>query len=232
MASVRGARLRKPLDLGGQDASPGRQEPFLRREHDATAVDRAEVQTETIKLRSCVEMLAEAMRFEGIDAHTPLGVWCQALQATMLSLGRLVDMQTARIEERAEAMAKPWQAQTEVHSQAIEELRAATQACRAETTRSEEKRKADGQLLAGEVATDIKQAITATMVVREVQWNRRQNWTAAAITAAILVGFFVSGSVWSRYQNDRGIAERCLKKQVLDNAGHQYCPMKVVQGEV
>ena len=213
-----------------QGVSPGRREPILRSKGGVRSERQTVLASETAKLQECVGKLGDAMRFEGIDAHTPLGVWCEAQQAAMLSLGQLVELQTARIEDRAEAVERSWKAQTELHGKAIEELRAATQACRAETARSEAKRKADGQLLAGEVATDIKKAITDTMVVREVRWNRRQNWTAAAIGAVVLMGLFVGGGIWSGYRTDQGMIGRCLTKQVVDAAGQAYCPMNVLRG--
>ena len=225
-----GIKPGEQLKVEGQGASAGRQEPILRPKRGVRLDRQTELASETAKLQECVGKLGDAMRFEGIDAHTPLGVWCEAQQAAMLSLGQLVEMQTIRIEERAEAVQRSWQAQADVHAKAIEELRAATQTCRAETAHSEAKRKADGQLLTHEVATGIKQVLADTMVVREIRWNRRQNWMAAALAAVVLLSFFICGGVWTSYRFDRGTISRCLTKQVLDTAGRQYCPMDVVRG--
>jgi hypothetical protein len=128
-----------------------------------------------------------------------------------------------RIEQRANATAA-------ASVKSIEEMRAATAACRAQVTLSEEQRRSQRLMLAADVAGDIKKVLKESLVIREVKWNRRQNWTAAALAAAVLMGCFVAGGLWTGYYNDRAALDRCISKQVIDSAGRAYCGMEVVRG--
>ena len=182
-----------------------------------------DVGAETAELMSCIEQLKRAMVSAGIDDDSPLGAWGRAQQLVLLTFSRLIEGQTVRIEQRANAVAG-------AAVKSIDEMRAATAACRAQVTLSEERRRSERLVLATEVADDIKKVLKESLVIREVKWNRRQNWTAAALAAAVLMGCFVAGGIWTGYYNDRAALDRCISKQVIDSSGRAYCGMEVVRG--
>ena len=182
-----------------------------------------DVGAETAELMSCIEQLKRAMVSAGIDDDSPLGAWGRAQQLVLLTFSRLIEGQTVRIEQRANAVAA-------AAVKSIDEMRAATAACRAQVTLSEEQRRSERLTLASEVAEDIKKVLKESLVIREVKWNRRQNWTAAALAAAVLMGCFIAGGIWTGYYNDRAALDRCISKQVIDSSGRAYCGIEVVRG--
>jgi hypothetical protein len=182
-----------------------------------------DVGAETAELMSCIEQLKSAMVSAGIDDDSPLGAWGRAQQLVLLTFSRLIEGQTVRIEQRANAVAA-------AAVKSIDEMRAATAACRAQVTLSEEQRRSERLTLASEVAEDIKKVLKESLVIREVKWNRRQNWTAAALGAAVLMGCFIAGGIWTGYYNDRAALDRCISKQVMDSSGRAYCGIDVVRG--
>ena len=182
-----------------------------------------DVGAETAELMSCIEQLKRAMVSAGIDDDSPLGAWGRAQQLVLLTFSRLIEGQTVRIEQRANAVAG-------AAVKSIDEMRAATAACRAQVTLSEEQRRSERLTLASEVAEDIKKVLKESLVIREVKWNRRQNWTAAALAAAVLMGCFIAGGIWTGYYNDRAALDRCISKQVIDSSGRAYCGIEVVRG--
>ena len=182
-----------------------------------------DVGAETAELMSCIEQLKRAMVSAGIDDDSPLGAWGRAQQLVLLTFSRLIEGQTVRIEQRANAVAG-------AAVKSIDEMRAATAACRAQVTLSEEQRRSERLTLASEVAEDIKKVLKESLVIREVKWNRRQNWTAAALAAAVLMGCFIAGGIWTGYYNDRAALDRCISKQVIDSSGRAYCGIDVVRG--
>ena len=182
-----------------------------------------DVSAETAELMICIEQLKRAMVSAGIDDDSPLGAWGRGQELVLLTFCRLIEGQTVRIEQRADAVAA-------AGTKSIEEMRAATAACRAQVTLSEERRRSERLVLATEVADDIKKVLKESLVIREVKWNRRQNWTAAALAAAVLMGCFVAGGIWTGYYNDRAALDRCISKQVIDSSGRAYCGMEVVRG--
>ena len=182
-----------------------------------------DVGAETAELMSCIEQLKRAMVSAGIDDDSPLGAWGRAQQLVLLTFSRLIEGQTVRIEQRANAVAG-------AAVKSIDEMRAATAACRAQVTLSQEQRRSERLTLASEVAEDIKKVLKESLVIREVKWNRRQNWTAAALAAAVLMGCFIAGGIWTGYYNDRAALDRCISKQVIDSSGRAYCGIDVVRG--
>jgi hypothetical protein len=182
-----------------------------------------DVGAETAELTSCIEQLKRAMVSAGIDDDSPLGAWGRAQQLVLLTFSRLIEGQTVRIEQRANAVAA-------AAVKSIDEMRAATAACRAQVTLSEEQRRSERLTLASEVAEDIKKVLKESLVIREIKWNRRQNWTAAALGAAVLMGCFIAGGIWTGYYNDRAALDRCISKQVIDSSGRAYCGIDVVRG--
>ena len=182
-----------------------------------------DVGAETAELMSCIEQLKRAMVSAGIDDDSPLGAWGRAQQLVLLTFSRLIEGQTVRIEQRANAVAA-------AAVKSIDEMRAATAACRAQVTLSQEQRRSERLTLASEVAEDIKKVLKESLVIREVKWNRRQNWTAAALAAAVLMGCFIAGGIWTGYYNDRAALDRCISKQVIDSSGRAYCGIDVVRG--
>jgi len=182
-----------------------------------------DVKAETAELKSCIEQLRRAMVSAGIGDDSPLAAWGRGQELVLLTFCRLIEEQTVRIEQRASATAA-------ASVKSIEEMRAATAACRAQVTLSEEQRRSERLLLATDVAGDIKKVLKESLVIREVKWNRRQNWTAAALAAAVLMGCFLGGGIWTGYYNDRAALDRCISKQVIDSAGRAYCGIEVVRG--
>ena len=178
---------------------------------------------ETAELREAVAKLKEAAEIEGIEPEGALGLFTETLGNILLTLGHLVETQTMRIEQRANATGA-------ASVKSIEEMRAATAACRAQVTLSEEQRRSQRLMLAADVAGDIKKVLKESLVIREVKWNRRQNWTAAALAAAVLMGCFIACGIWTGYYNDRAALDRCISKQVIDSSGRAYCGIEVVRG--
>ena len=176
---------------------------------------------ETEGLRDAVAKLREAVAIEAIEPDGPLGVFAATLEAVLLSLGALVETQTVRIEQRANATAA-------ASAKGIEEMRAATLACRAQATLSEEQNRGARLALASDLAEDLRKTLKGVMVIREVRWNRRQNWAAAAALAGVLFACFIGGGVWTNQNNVRAVLDRCLSKESVDRAGIVYCPMTVV----
>ena len=191
------------------------------------------------ELKAAIERLRLAAVAEGIEPGSTLGVWLMSQEAALLTMGDLVEEQTRRIEERADLVWAALNGSTALLDKevarskaAVEEMRAATVAARAQAALTDERRKAEGMVLAQDVAKDIKTAISATMVIREVRWNRVQHGKAALLAALVLLAFFVGGTVWSAYRRDHATLERCFAHQVPDTTGKVYCPMDVVGGNL
>ena len=166
---------------------------------------------------------------EGIEEGGPLGVWCRAQQSALVSLGLLVEMQTIRIEERAEATERAAQALGDAHEKAIAEARAVTLHLRAQIAENDQSRQAITAQLAGRLSGGIEKSLKDLLVLREIKWNQRQNWRAAAVVAAVMLGCFIGGDVWAGYGREQATLARCVVKQVHDEAGHNFCPMEVVR---
>jgi hypothetical protein len=94
-------------------------------------VVRGQIESETAELREAVAKLKVAAEIEGIEPEGALGLFVENLGNILLTLGHLVEMQTVRIEQRANATAA-------ASVKSIEEMRAATAACRAQVSRSTE----------------------------------------------------------------------------------------------
>ena len=181
-------------------------------------------------LRTCVGKLDEAMRIEGIDPAGVLGVWCQSIRACLVTFCNAVSASTARVEGRSEVVERAMKAEVERVKIAIEQCRAETMLARMKTAETVEVRKVENVELARELGTEISKTIRTAALVREVRFNRRQNWSAVALVATVLLGCFVGGAVWSSYRADQGVVARCLANQQVDTTGKTYwCAMTVVR---
>lgn len=115
----------------------------------------------------------------------------------------------------------------------VERVRVAIQQCHAETALVRLKKneavdllKVEKVELARELGAEISNTIKMAAMVREVRFNRRQNWSAVALVATVLLGCFVGGAVWNSYRADGSVISRCLKNQHPDENGKTYwCSM-------
>ncbi len=197
---------------------------------DASPSQSERVDRETDVLRDAVSEMRAAMFKEGIDENGTLGVWCKALQSALIALAVLVEMQTRRIEDRAEAMTRASKADEDRHSKLIAETQLAIRRSEAQTKQSEEHRQSMATQLASALYGKIEQKLNDSVIVRQVQWNRRRNWSSAALVATIMLGVFIGGAVWDGARSDRELFDRCLKQLAHDAKGQAYCPLDIVRG--
>lgn len=188
------------------------------------------------QLRAAVAGLRQAAIEERIEPDGALGIWLAAQVTTLEALAGLVQEQTARVEEKAAVVERAMAAQVERVKAAVEEARALTSRLRVEIEDSKERRKDGNLALAKELGEGIKDTLKTSLLIRERRWNRRQNWSAAALAASVLIGCFVAGVGWSDYSRPGGavqdVMDRCVARKVLDEVTRQYfCPVKVVLGQ-
>lgn len=214
--------------------------PERREMPDAMAKLRAAAEgkagAEVTTLRTCREQLQEALRVEGIDPNGPLGVWSRALASALDGLAILVEVQAERVEDKAEAVEQAMLAEVARVKAAVDEAGALTNRLKVEIEDNKERRQEENLALAKELGEGIKDTLKTALLIRERRWNRNQNWRAAVLTAAVLVGCFIAGVGWSDYSRPGGVVQevidRCVARRVLDAATHQYfCPVKAVQGQ-
>lgn len=216
-------------------SAPERREmPDAMAELRATADGKASA--EVVHLRTCCEQLQEALRIEGIEPHGPLGVWSRALASALGGLAIVLEMLAERVEHKAEAVEQAMLAEVARVKAAVDEARGLTNRLKVEIEDNKERRKEENLALARELGEGIKDTLKTALLIRERRWNRRQNWTAAVLTATVLVGCFIAGVGWSDYSRPGGavqeVVDRCVARKVLDAVTHQYyCPVKSVLGE-
>lgn len=207
---------------------PGRREPVV----PGGSFDdlKAEAAQAMAAIRRCVQEFARAVQDEGIDPQAPLGIWSRALQNSLGALALFMDLVAERVDERAEVVERAMQAEVERVRVAIQQCQAETMLARMKTAETVELRKVENVELARELGTEISKTIRTAALVREVRFNRRQNWSAVALLATVLLGCFVGGAVWSSNRADESVVTRCLKSQQVDETGKTYwCAMTVVR---
>ena len=202
----------------------------------AAAEGRANAEAEIKNLRACLEQLKEALRIEGIEPNGPLGVWSRALGSALNGMAVLVEVQADLVEAKAEAVERAMLAEVARVKTAVEEARALTSRLKVDIEDNKERRKDENLALAKELGEGIKDTLKTSLLIRERRWNRRQNWSAAALAASVLIGCFVAGVGWSDYSRPGGAVQdvvgRCVARKVLDEVTRQYfCPVKVVLGQ-
>lgn len=159
-----------------------------------------------------------------------MGIWSKALQNSLGALALFMDLVAERVDERAEAVERAMKAEVERVRVAIQQCHAETAQARIKTAETVELRKVENVELARELGAEISKTIKRAALVREVRFNRRQNWSAVALVATVLLACFVGGAVWSSYREASGVVARCSKGQVVDATGKTYwCPMTIVR---
>ena len=188
------------------------------------------------ELKAAVAQLRAAAIAEGIEPGSTLGVWLVSQEMALRTMADLVEEQSRRIEERADLVERTMResvklvdAEVARSKHAIQETRLAIEHSKAQTKQSEEHREAMATQVAKALFQKIEDKLKDVMLVRQVQWNRRRNWSSAALVATIMLGIFVGGMVFEGSRSDQSILTRCIKQQVPDKNGRLYCPIDVVE---
>ena len=188
------------------------------------------------EIKAAVSRLREAAIAEGIEPGSTLGVWMVSQEMALLTMADLVEEQSRRIEERADRIDQAMRDSTKLldaeiarSKHAIQETRLAIEHSRVQTKQSEEHRQSMATQLAGTLYGSIEEKLNNSVIVRQVQWNRRRNWSSAALVATIMLGIFVGGMVLEGSRHDRGVLARCAEEEVHDKNGRVYCPIDVLQ---
>lgn len=190
------------------------------------------------ELKAAIQRLREAAKAEGIEAGSTLGIWVASQELAIMAMAETVEWQIERIEGRLDQVDEAMKATIARVDAEVGKLRAVTAAAQAQaaearerTRESEEVRKVENLTLARTLGKEITATIKTTALAREVRFNRRQNWSAVALVAAVLSGVFIGGAAWSGYWSDHAILTKCLKAQQADATGKAYwCPMTVIRG--
>ena len=187
-------------------------------------------------IKAAVNRLREAAIAEGIEPGSTLGVWMVSQEMALVTMADLVEEQSRRIEERADRIDQAMRDSTKLldaeiarSKHAIQETRLAIEHSRAQTKQSEEHRESMATQLASTLYGEIEEKLNNSVIVRQVQWNRRRNWSSAALVSTIMLGLFIGGAVWEGGRTDRTILTRCIKQQVQTRDGRLYCPIDVVE---
>lgn len=191
------------------------------------------------QLKAAIVALRAAAKVEGIEPGSVLGVWMTSQEIAIMAMADTVEWQIGRIEGRLDqvvqlmaAATKRVDAEIGRSKTTMAEWHSAAAYVRSRTAESEESRKVENLRLARELGDGIKETLKTTMLAREIRFNRRQNWSAVALVASVLLACFMAGGVWTGYRSDHGVVGRCLAKQVPDEAGRYfYCRMDIVQGQ-
>ena len=176
----------------------------------AAAEGRANAEAEITNLRACLEQLQEALRIEGIEPNGPLGVWSRALGSALNGMAVLV--QADLVEAKAEAVERAMLAEVARVKTAVEEARVLTSRLKVEIEDNKERRRDENLALAKELGEGIKDTLKTSLLIRERRWNRRQNWSAAALAASVLIGCFVAGVGWSDYSRPGGAVQDVMDR--------------------
>lgn len=181
-------------------------------------------------LAASLFQLQEAARVEQIERNSTLGVFLVAQEMALMTLASVVESQQAAIGDRAVVVERAMAAQVDVVKVEVERCRQETQRLQAATGLAVEQRKKDSQELAKELSKLISKGIKEATLIREVRFNRFQNWSAASFLAFCLFASFVGGQVWTNSKLEARILERCERAQVL-SGGTAWCDMTVARGQ-
>ena len=180
-------------------------------------------------LSASLSQLQEAARVEQIERNSTLGVFLVAQEMALITLASVVESQELAIVDRAVVVERAMTVQVDVVKLEVERLRQETQRLQAVTGLAVEQRKKDSQELAKELSKLISKGIKEATLIREVRFNRLQNWSAAGFLALGLFGSFVGGQVWTNSKLETRILERCERAQVL-SGGTSWCDMSIARG--
>lgn len=181
------------------------------------------------QLAASLVQLQEAARVEQIEKGSTLGVFLSAQEMTLMSLALVVESQQSVIGDRAAVVERAMFAQVEVVKAEVERCRQETQRLQAVTGLAVEQRKKDSQELAKELSKLISKGIKEATLIREIRFNRFQNWSGASLLALGLFACFVGGEVWTTQKLDSRVLERCERSQVT-SGGTTWCDMTVARG--
>lgn len=190
------------------------------------------------ELKAAVLQLRAAAKAEGIEAGSTLGIWIASQEMALMAMADTVQWQVERIESRLDQVKLAMDATIARVDAETGKLKAVTgmahaeaHQARARANEGAEVRKAETLTLAHTLAAEITKTIKTAALIREVRFNRRQNWSGVALVGAVLFAVFIGGVVWSGYRSDHAILTKCLKAQQPDETGKSYwCPMTVVRG--
>lgn len=187
-------------------------------------------------LAASLFQLQEAARAEQIESNSTLGVFLVAQEMALMTLASVVETQQIVIGDRASEMQGAMVAQERVMASQVAVVKVEIERCRQETQRLQavtglavEERKKDSQELAKELSKLISKGIKEATLIREVRFNRFQNWSAAGFLAFCVFAGFVGGQVWTNSKLESRILERCERTQVL-SGGTSWCDMTVARG--
>lgn len=188
-------------------------------------------------LAASLFQLQEAARAEQIEKNSTLGVFLVAQEMVLITMAAVVESQQAVISDRASEMQGAMVAQEKAMASQVAVVKVEIERCRQETQRLQavtglavEERKKDSQELAKELAKMISKGIKEATLIREVRFNRFQNWSAAGFLAFCVFSAFVGGQVWTNSKLEARILERCERSQVL-SGGTSWCDMSVARGQ-
>lgn len=145
-------------------------------------------------LAASLFQLQEAARAEQIESNSTLGVFLVAQEMALMTLASVVETQQIVIGDRASEMQGAMVAQERVMASQVAVVKVEIERCRQETQRLQavtglavEERKKDSQELAKELSKLISKGIKEATLIREVRFNRFQNWSAAGFLAFCVV---------------------------------------------
>lgn len=197
------------------------------------------------RIRAEAAGLRQSAEHDQIEPGGTLGHWLRSQEAVLLGLAEMAEHmdRTARhLEERVEATISNTRdlSISEVHKlkeatalaqRTIEGLRVAETVAKLRTDEAV-------STVVKSVTPDLVKALTTVTVVKERNWNRRQNLTGVVVFACLLlivfgVGFISGGgNLQSRLPGEQAKAAvaRCLDAAKKDSSGALWCPVSALTG--
>lgn len=172
-------------------------------------------------LETHIEALRQAAVREGIVPGEPLGRWVQAQEDLLRALADQEDRRERQIAEITDGLkARITEADLQV--------RRVDAAIRQAEIKAGDAEAAIVKRLVEEIANRLR----GVVVLRELRWNRDQNWRRAALLGLLLAGLVLTGYA-ARAWEDRdatAMLGRCQAATVKDASGALYCPVAVMVG--
>ena len=189
------------------------------------------------RIRERADLMAEMARRSGVDAQEPLGLLLESFREMVVALDESsvatverIDRTIQNTRDLAIKEVHKLHAANDLAQQAIEAFRVKGMVLekQAELATSEFMQTVEPRLI---------EALRSVSVVRQRQWNQRQNISGVSVAAAVLLGVFVGGYLWGggNFRSEApGVAAkaavaRCRAAAQPDRtSGEKWCPVKAL----
>ena len=194
------------------------------------AVATATLSTVSERLRERAERMAEMVKRSGVDAEEPLGLMLASFREVVVALDEASVATVERIDRTI-------QNTRDLSISEVRKLQALTDELRTKAVVLEKQTELATSKFMHTVEPQLIEALRSVSVVKQQQWNRRQNIKGVIVVASVLLGVFAAGYLWGggNFVSKRpGIAAkaavaRCLAAAQPDRTtGETWCPTRVL----